>query len=64
MDLKELRAKSPEELRRLLQELHTKKHAHRQQLAARQSTQTANLGHLKRTIAQIETLLTASSRQS
>jgi ribosomal protein L29 len=63
MDLKELRSKSPEELRRLLQEFHAKMQAHRLKLAARQSTQTSELGQLKRAIARIETLLTASPRQ-
>lgn len=64
MDIKELRTKSPEELRRLLQEFHAKKHAHQLKLAGRQSTQTSELGSLKRVIARIETLLVASTRQS
>lgn len=64
MDIKELKTKSPEELRRLLQEFHAKKQAHLLKLAGRQSTQTAQIGEFKRIIAQIETLLIASTRQS
>lgn len=64
MDIKELRTKSPEELRRLLQEFHAKKHEHALKLAGQQSKQTSELGNLKRTIARIETVLSAATRQS
>ena len=64
MDIKELRTKSPEELHRLLQEFHAKKQTQRLQVMGRQSKQTAELGRLKRLIARVETLLSASTRQS
>ena len=64
MDIKALRGKSPEELRRLSRELHTHVQALRVQLATRQSAQTSKLGLLTRAIARIETLLAQASRQS
>ncbi len=60
MDIKELRAKSLEELARVRDEVYGQIHHHSLQLATRQSTQTSLLKGLKRTLARIETLLTQS----
>lgn len=64
MDIKELRTKSPEELRRLLQEFHAKRQSLLLKLAGRQSKQTSQIGEFRHMIARIETLLVASTRQS
>lgn len=64
MDIKELRGKSPEELRKLSHQLQTQLQDLRVKLATRQSKQTSKLKEMTREIARIETLLNDSVRLS
>jgi large subunit ribosomal protein L29 len=62
MNVKEMRAKSPEELNKELLDLRRAQFSLRMQVATQQLTKTTELGRVKREIAQLKTVLTEKAR--
>lgn len=62
MNVKEMRAKSPEDLNKELLELRKAQFSLRMQVATQQLTKTTELGRVKREVAQIKTILNEKAR--
>ncbi|MCE2990603.1 MAG: 50S ribosomal protein L29 [Burkholderiales bacterium] len=62
MNVKEMRAKSPEDLNKELLELRKAQFSLRMQVATQQLSKTTELGRVKREIAQLKTILNEKAR--
>jgi large subunit ribosomal protein L29 len=62
MNVKEMRAKSPEDLNKELLDLRKAQFSLRMQVATQQLSKTTELGRVKREVAQIKTILTEKAR--
>lgn len=62
MNLKDMRAKSPEDLNKELLNLRREQFSLRMQIATQQLTKTTELPRVKREVAQIKTILTEKAK--
>ncbi len=62
MNLKEMRAKSPEELNKELLALRRAQFSLRMQLATQQISKTSEVARLKREVAQVKTIMSEKMR--
>ncbi len=62
MNLKEMRAKSPEELNKELLALRRAQFSLRMQLATQQISKTSEVARLKREVAQVKTIMNEKTR--
>lgn len=64
MDMKELLLKTPEELARLLAEAERDEQESRRMIATRASSKNSEISRLRRTVAQLYTVIAAQKRAS
>jgi large subunit ribosomal protein L29 len=62
MNVKDMRAKSPEELNKEILDLRRAQFSMRMQIATQQLTKTTELKRVKREVAQIKTILTEKAK--